>query len=56
MAIDHLKGDDLGRAGMLLGGGPADGLLADRDWPGLPADAAYAVDVGGVPRAPSARR
>ena len=40
-AIDHLKGDDLGRAGLLLGGGPA----ADRDWPGLPAHATYAVDV-----------
>lgn len=40
-AIDHLKGDDLGRAGLLLGGGPA----AARDWPGLPAGATYAVDV-----------
>ncbi|KRF17843.1 chromosome segregation protein SMC [Nocardioides sp. Soil797] len=40
-AISHLKGDDLGRAGMLLGGGPA----ADGDWPGLPADTTYAVDV-----------
>lgn len=40
-AIAHLKGDDLGRAGMLLGGGPA----TDRDWPGLPGHAAYAVDV-----------
>ncbi|MDP3891259.1 chromosome segregation protein SMC, partial [Nocardioides sp.] len=40
-AIGHLKGDDLGRAGMLLGGGPAE----DRDWPGLPGDATYAVDV-----------
>jgi chromosome segregation protein len=44
-AIGHLKGDALGRAGMLLGGGPTDGLLDDRDWPGLPAEAAYAVDV-----------
>ncbi|WP_244932239.1 chromosome segregation protein SMC [Nocardioides sp. W7] len=44
-AIGHLKGDALGRAGMLLGGGPADGLLDDRDWPGLPTSAAYAVDV-----------
>ena len=44
-AIGHLKDDDLGRAGMLLGGGPdlLDG--ADRDWPALPAPAAYAVDV-----------
>ena len=40
-AIGHLKDDDLGRAGMLLGGGP----VSDRDWPGLPAHAAYAVDV-----------
>ncbi|QIX26197.1 chromosome segregation protein SMC [Nocardioides sp. JQ2195] len=40
-AITHLKGDDLGRAGMLLGGGPA----ADDDWPGLPAGTTYAVDV-----------
>ena len=43
-AIGHLKGDALGRAGMLLGGGPAAGLLDDRDWPGLPAGASYAVD------------
>lgn len=41
LAIGQLKGDDLGRAGFLLGGGPA----ADRDWPGLPAGATYAVDV-----------
>jgi chromosome segregation protein len=40
-AIDHLKSDDLGRAGLLLGGGPPVG----RDWPGLPAHATYAVDV-----------
>ncbi|MBD8869024.1 chromosome segregation protein SMC [Nocardioides donggukensis] len=40
-AIDHLRGDDLGRAGMLLGGGPE----ADTDWPGLPGAATYAVDV-----------
>lgn len=40
-AIDYLKGDDLGRAGMLLAGPD----LADRDWPGLPGSAAYAVDV-----------
>ncbi|MDT0202915.1 chromosome segregation protein SMC [Nocardioides sp. AE5] len=39
-AIDHLKSADLGRAGLLLGGGPE----ADRDWPGLPGDATYAVD------------
>ncbi|GAA1163460.1 chromosome segregation protein SMC [Nocardioides aquiterrae] len=40
-AIGHLKGDDLGRAGLLLGGGPA----TARDWPALPAGATYAVDV-----------
>ncbi|MEP9364436.1 chromosome segregation protein SMC [Nocardioides sp. CN2-186] len=40
-AISHLKDDDLGRAGMLLGGGPD----SVRDWPGLPASATYAVDV-----------
>ncbi|MGZ4457197.1 MAG: chromosome segregation protein SMC, partial [Nocardioides sp.] len=41
-AIGHLKDDDLGRAGLVLGGGvtPA----ADGDWPGLPSGAAYAVD------------
>lgn len=44
-AIRHLKGDALGRAGMLLAGGPTAGLLDDRDWPGLPAGATYAVDV-----------
>ena len=44
-AIGHLKDDDLGRAGMLLGGGPAPVGGADRDWPGLPAHASYAVDV-----------
>ena len=40
-AIAHLKADDLGRAGLLLGGAPLD----DRDWPTLPDDATYAVDV-----------
>ncbi|MEA2472021.1 MAG: chromosome segregation protein [Thermoleophilaceae bacterium] len=44
-AIDHLRGSDLGRAGMLLAGAPA----ADRDWPGVPASATYAVDVVGCP-------
>ncbi len=32
-AIAHLKGDDLGRAGLLLGGGPAE---TDQDWPDAP--------------------
>jgi chromosome segregation protein len=40
-ALGLLKTDDLGRAGLLLGGGPA----TDRDWPGLPPQATYAVDV-----------
>ena len=44
-ALDHLKADDLGRAGMLLGGAP----VADREWPGLPAGATYALDVVDAP-------
>ncbi|MBD3946859.1 chromosome segregation protein SMC [Nocardioides ganghwensis] len=44
-AIGHLKDDDLGRAGLVLGGAPA----ADRDWPGLPDGVAYAVDVVSAP-------
>ncbi|QZY28157.1 chromosome segregation protein SMC [Nocardioides coralli] len=44
-ALGHLKADDLGRAGMLLGGAP----VTDRDWPGLPAGATYAVDVVEAP-------
>lgn len=44
-AITHLKHDDLGRAGLLLGGAPA----ADRDWPALPDGATYAVDVVSAP-------
>ena len=40
-AIGHLKDDDLGRAGILLGGAEVD----DTAWPGLPAGAAYAMDV-----------
>ena len=44
-AIAHLKDDDLGRAGMLLGGGPA--RSATR--PSLPADAIYALDVVEAP-------
>lgn len=48
-AIAHLKNDDLGRAGLLLGGGPPD----DRSsWPALPdkfSGAAYALDVVEAP-------
>ena len=40
-AIAHLKDDDLGRAGILLGGAEVD----DSVWPGLPTGAAYATDV-----------
>ncbi len=40
-AIGHLKDDDLGRAGILLGGAAVD----DARWPGLPEDAVYAMDV-----------
>lgn len=40
-AIGRLKDDDLGRAGFLLGGGPA----ADPARPALPAGATYAADV-----------
>lgn len=41
-AMEKLKSEDLGRAGLLLGA--ADGL-DDADWPGLPDFATYAVDV-----------
>ncbi|HYG91948.1 MAG TPA: chromosome segregation protein SMC [Nocardioides sp.] len=44
-AIGHLKADDLGRAGMLLGGGRVD----RGDWPQLPAGASYVVDVVDCP-------
>ncbi|MCW2858136.1 MAG: condensin subunit Smc [Marmoricola sp.] len=40
-AIGHLKADDLGRAGILLGGARVD----DAAWPGLTAGATYAIDV-----------
>ncbi|GAB6983874.1 chromosome segregation protein SMC [Nocardioides pyridinolyticus] len=44
-AIGHLKGDDLGRAGLLLGGAALGGGPATRDWPSLPGGATYAADV-----------
>ena len=44
-ALAHLKADDLGRAGLLLGGAPAD----DSTWPGLPSHASYAVDAVEAP-------
>ncbi len=40
-AMEMLKSEDLGRAGMLLGGDELD----DADWPGLPDFATYAIDV-----------
>jgi chromosome segregation protein len=40
-AMEKLKLEDLGRAGMLLGGGEVD----DSSWPGLPDFATYAIDV-----------
>ncbi|WP_310962846.1 chromosome segregation protein SMC [Nocardioides terrisoli] len=53
-AIGHLKTDDLGRAGLLLGGSETDGsggsgLARRADWPELPAAATYAVDVVDAP-------
>ena len=45
-AIEHLKTQRPQRAGILLGGSPA----ADTDWPGLPGDATYAVDVVECPQ------
>ena len=46
-AIAHLKDDDLGRAGILLGGAEVD----DAAWPGLPSGATYAIDVVDCPAA-----
>jgi len=53
-AIAHLKADDLGRAGILLGGAPVE----ETGWPVLPAGAVYAVDVVDAPDAirPALRR
>ncbi len=44
-AIAHLKDDDLGRAGLLLGSAPDTG----RVWPALPDGATWAVDVVAAP-------
>ncbi len=46
-AIAHLKDADLGRAGLILGSGEVD----DAGWPGLSAQATYAVDVVEAPAA-----
>ncbi|MEQ6903706.1 chromosome segregation protein SMC [Nocardioides sp. YIM 152588] len=40
-ALDHLRSEDLGRAGLLLGGHPDDRA----DWPALPPGATYAAEV-----------
>jgi chromosome segregation protein len=55
-AIDHLKSQDLGRAGLLLGGDEA--AAGSDGWPELPAQAVYAVDVVEAPPAvrPALRR
>ncbi len=45
VAITHLKTDDLGRAGILLGGAGVD----DTAWPGLPGGVVYAADVVDAP-------
>jgi chromosome segregation protein len=49
-AIEHLKGEDLGRAGLLLGGAGAE-AMDDREWPGLPQGATYAIDAVECPDA-----
>ncbi|MGH3497198.1 MAG: chromosome segregation protein SMC [Nocardioidaceae bacterium] len=46
-AIAHLKADDLGRAGLVLGGADID----DSTWPGLPRSAVYAIDLVDAPGA-----
>jgi chromosome segregation protein len=45
-AIDHLKADDLGRAGLLLGGGETEAVAS---WPALPPGTSYAADVVDCP-------
>ncbi len=46
-AIEHLKTEDLGRAGIVLGAATVD----DSSWPGLPDAVTYAVDVVECPAA-----
>lgn len=46
-ALDQLKSDDLGRAGLLLAGAPE--LDPVDDWPALPDGATYAVEVVDCP-------
>ena len=55
-AFDHLKAEDLGRAGMLLGG--VTETERTEEWPALPPQARYAVEVVDVPErlAPAVQR
>jgi chromosome segregation protein len=50
VAMEKLKAEDWGRAGILLGApGAADRPIDDSAWPGLPDGATYAVDVVDAP-------
>ena len=49
-ALQRLKDDDAGRAGLLVGSGPAAGA-DDEAWPELPAGAVWAVDLLTAPAA-----
>ncbi|HUP99967.1 MAG TPA: chromosome segregation protein SMC [Aeromicrobium sp.] len=52
VAMERLKAEDWGRAGILLGGlDSAEHPIDDSGWPGLPAPATYAVDVVDAPDA-----
>ncbi|WP_374999664.1 chromosome segregation protein SMC [Aeromicrobium sp. CTD01-1L150] len=59
-AMEKLKSEDLGRAGLLLGGADhgGDNFIDDSGWPGLPDAATYAVDVIDAPQSlqPTLRR
>ncbi|MGJ9414401.1 chromosome segregation protein SMC [Aeromicrobium sp. CF4.19] len=59
-AMEKLKSEDLGRAGLLLGGADVEGddPVDDSGWPGLPDGVTYAVDVVEAPKAlqPTLRR
>jgi chromosome segregation protein len=46
-AFEHLKADDLGRAGLLLGGAELPLGEVAAEWPGLPAGAVYARELVG---------
>ena len=46
-ALVHLKADDLGRSGLLLGGAAGD--ERPEEWPALPAGARYAIEVVETP-------